>query len=147
SETPAPAPAPSETPAPVPAQTPAPAATETQPPIPTATTPGTAPAGAAAPTPEREVASLVSNALRGLLEREGWLLPPPFPAANWVASTTGDAYTLEVNLIDVGPEVTEEKIKSAVQAYLEARPLFRTTDRDPASEERVISSASVQLIQ
>jgi len=144
-----PAPAPSETPAPVPAQTPAPApaATETQPSTPPATTPGVAPAGTAEAKPEREVASLVSNALRGLLEREGWLLPPPFPAENWEASTTGDAYTLEVNLIDVGPEVTEEKIKSAVQAYLEARPLFRTTDRDPASEYRGVSIASVQLIQ
>jgi preprotein translocase SecF subunit len=82
-----------------------------------------------------------------MLEKEGWLLPPPFPTAIWDAAGTGAAsLSLEVNLLAVSPEVTEDSLKNNLNAFLEKRPLFSTRNRDPAKAYKGLTVASAQVV-
>lgn len=120
---------------PVPAQAPAEA-------------PAGGPAGGAAGEAEAvaEPAQLVREALETMLEKEGWLLPTPFPAAVWSAGPGGDSLSLEVNLLAVSPEVTEESLRNNLNAFLEKRPLFTTQKRDPAVAYKGLTVASAQVV-
>jgi protein-export SecD/SecF family membrane protein len=85
-----------------------------------------------------DAAQQVRQVLEGMLDREGWLVPPAFPRTEWEpvpgAGTGSERLVLEVNVLaekDKEP-LTVDDLKGRLNAVLEANPLFTTAGRDPA---------------
>jgi SecD/SecF fusion protein len=101
----------------------------------------------AAPAPE--AAQLVRVALEGMLKAEGLLVPPPFPDSTWKSAESGAAgsqyFEQEVNLFMVGVDLSPDRFKSEINAWLEKDPLLSRANRDPAATYKGIEVTSVEL--
>ena len=95
---------------------------------------------------EKEEAQIVREALEAMLARENLLLPPAFPSSNWTTAAGGEALTVDVNLVNLKPDVTDEKLRTSMNAYFENLSLFTTLNRDPTVPYKGISIESVQFV-
>ena len=99
-----------------------------------------------------EPAQRVKQALKKMLEREGLLLPEPYPRTDWQRSKEPGvpagsvALTMELNLVDSGPEMTTDGIRDGLNSTLEANELFSMSATRPDGAYKGVQVESVELV-
>ena len=98
-------------------------------------------------------AERVRQVLEARLNAEGLLLPNPFPVIDWKADEDGGALTgssilsLDVNLLEVSPQLTNERLKIDLNNLLDADPLIAGRAEGVPSTFTGVKIASVEPVR